>query len=363
MQLNFENKKDISAIKQLLAKNDQAKPIYSNGCIDLFYGDNFQIMGHLLNEYANKIDLVYIDPPYNTGQIFKISENKTATISSSLNDEIAYFDNMKFNDYLEYIRERLVAIYCLLSDQGTLYVHIDIKVGHYIKILLDEIFGAENFINEISRIKSNPKNFNKKAFGNFKDTIYIYSKKPKQNIFNNILQGEIDLSKFPKKDENGAYTTVPCHAPGETKNGVTANLWKGLLPPKGRHWRYAPEKLTELDREGLIEWSKNGNPRIKRYAKDFRGVKLQDVWLDYKDPACPTYPTEKNSKMLDMIIKQSSNENSIIMDCFCGSGSFLLAGFKNSRKVIGIDNSKQAINVAIKNLQNELGLFAYNIFK
>ena len=190
-----------------------------------------------------------------------------------------YICKMNFEDYLEFIRERLVLIKMLLSDKGTLYFHIDCKVGHYIKIILDEIFGADNFINDITRIKSNPKNFSRKAYGNEKDVIYVYSKKPRKNIFNNIL---IPLTKeeikknFPKIDNKGRYyTTVPCHAPGETKKGDTGKKWKGTMPPKGRHWRYNPKELDNLDRNNLIEWSKNGVPRIKNFSDEHKGKKIQ----------------------------------------------------------------------------------------
>ena len=120
-----------------------------------------------------------------------------------------------------------------------------------------------------------------------------------------------------------------------------------MFPPKGRHWRCSPDELDKLDEQGQIEWSKNGNPRIKKYAKNHQGKKMQDIW-SYKDPQYPIYPTEKNNKMLDMIVQQSSNENSIIMDCFCGSGSFLKSGIKNKRKVIGIDKSKIAYDTCLQ---------------
>lgn len=258
---------------------------------------------------------------------------------------------MPLESYLEYMRERLYIIKKLLSECGTLYLHIDIKVGHYIRIILDEIFGKESFLNEISRVKSNPKNFSRRAYGNIKDIIYVYAKNTKKNIFNEVKKINEDeiFKKFRKIDTQGRrYTTVPCHAPGETKSGATGEKWRGMLPPKGRHWRVNPDQLDELDKQGLIEWSKNGNPRIIKYSDEYKGDKIQDIWLDYKDPPYPKYPTQKNISMLELIIKQSSNEDSIIMDCFCGSGGFLEAGLKNNRRVIGIDESKIAINVSSK---------------
>ncbi|MCR8685651.1 site-specific DNA-methyltransferase [Campylobacter ureolyticus] len=356
ISLNYDIKKtEIEILEKInRCSSDKLNVIYSDQKTKLIYQDNFQAMSILLKTYNNKIDLVYIDPPFNTGQDFFYSNSRTSSISNSETDKLAYSDIFELDDYLEFIRERLFLIHKLLSDKGTLYLHIDIKMGHYIKIILDEIFGKDNFLNEITRIKSNPKNFKRKAYGNIKDTIYVYAKKKCMQIFNDIsikLSDEELLKKFPKIDKNGErYTTVPCHAPGETLNGNTGKKWRGLLPPKGRHWRSSPDELEMLDKTGLIEWSKTNNPRIKKYAKDHKGKKIQDIWGNFKDPQYPKYPTEKNLEMLELIVKQSSNENSIIMDCFCGSGSFLIAGLKNNRNVIGIDISEQSMKISKQNI-------------
>lgn len=117
-----------------------------------------------------------------------------------------------------------------------------------------------------------------------------------------------------------------------------------MMPPAGRHWRTDPDELDKLDAKGLLEWSRNGVPRIKKYADEHRGIKIQDIW-NFIDPAYPLYPTEKNLAMLEMIIKQSSNEDSIVLDCFAGSGSTLLAAQNLNRKWIGIDQSDASAEV------------------
>lgn len=314
----------------------------------LFSGDNFEIMSSLLNERKGFIDLIYIDPPFNTNQIFSISENRANTISRKKSDIIAYSDLMTDDEFIKFMYERFVLIYELLSEEGSLYVHIDAKMGHYFKIILDEIFGIKNFKNDITRIKSNPKNFDRKAYGNEKDMILFYSKNSQKNIWNEIKitldESEI-ASKFTKIDADGRrYTTIPLHAPGETVNGITGMAWRGMLPPTGRHWRTSPEEFELMDKNGLIEWSKTGNPRIKKYADEHKGKKIQDIWK-YKDPQLPKYPTQKNLEMLELIIKQSSKQNSVVMDCFAGSGTTLLAAGKLGRKFIGIDSSSIAIDV------------------
>ena len=359
VQLVYPSKKGISDIIASAHQNpalsvpvDMEQPV-------LFGGDNFVALSSLIQSgYEGKIDLVYIDPPYNTNQIFTVETDRTSTISRSKNGDTAYRDDMPVEDYLEFMRERLVLIRELLSEQGSLYLHIDQKMGHYLKILLDEIFGLANFKNDIARIKSNPKNFGRRAFGNQKDMVLFYAKNGKKNIFNQItypLDDDEKQAMFQKTEADGRrYNTVPVHAPGETVNGETGSEWRGMLPPKGRHWRSTPAELDILDRQGLIEWSKNGVPRIKKYADEHKGKKIQDFWT-YKDPMYPQYPTEKNADMLEMIIRQSSHPDSIVMDCFAGSGSTLLAAQRLQRRWIGSDISSAAIDT----IRRRLGLMPY----
>lgn len=358
MQLLYEGKKDLALIERLIAtEKASAPPIPSIGVGALIYGDNFPAMARMLANYQGKIDLIYIDPPFNTQSNFYRSEKRVAHISYSASDELAYSDKLPLYEYLEYMRERLQLIYMLLSSAGTLYLHIDIKVGHYLKIILDEIFGMHCFLNEITRVKSNPKNFQRKAYGNQKDVIYVYAKNHGKNIFNNIKEnpkcGDL-INLYPKIDKDGRqYTTVPCHAPGETKKGATGGEWRGIKPPPGRHWRCAPAELDSLDKQGLIEWSSNKVPRIKKYAEQYEGKKIQDIWTDFKDPAYPVYPTEKNMAMLEQIVKQSSNPDSLVLDCFCGSGAFVAGALRQGRRAIGIDSSAVALETARK--RPELG--------
>lgn len=327
----------------------------------LIKGDNLPAMNWLIdNGYRNKIDLVYTDPPFATGGTFGVdNDGRVSTVSKSNDSQIAYSDILRGEEFIEFLRERVKLIWELLSDAGSLYLHIDYKIGHYVKVMLDGIFGIGNFRNDITRIKCNPKNFARTGYGNIKDMILFYSK-TSSPIWNNPAFScpEDDIAKrYPKTDSKGRrYTTVPIHAPGETSNGETNRPFKGMLPPKGRHWRCSVAELEELDKAGLIEWSANGNPRKINYADEHPAKKAQDIW-DFKDPAYPSYPTEKNLEMLKFIIKASSRPGSIVMDCFCGSGSALLAAQECSRKWVGIDRSDIAINVARKRLSGGAGIF------
>jgi len=365
MILTYSGKKDeryiIENINDCKLKSLEGNP---RSISKLIKGENLEVMKHLLDEMnlREKIDLVYIDPPFSTNNIFRTSREKSNSISRSLSDNVAYDDSLIGPEYLEFIRERLVLLRKLLSEKGSIYFHIDYKIGHYVKILMDEILGKKNFLNDITRIKCNPKNFERKAYGNVKDMILFYSKtgnhiwnEPKEPLSEDDVK---DL--FKKIDKDGrAYTTIPLHAPGETKDGATGQLWKDMLPPKGRHWRSSPDVLEELDRKGLIEWSKNGVPRKKIYADEREGKKVQDI-IEFKDPQNPSYPTEKNLDLLKFIIGASSNPESIVLDCFCGSGTTLKAAQELGRNWIGIDKSEEAIKVALRKLSKDQKTFFSN---
>ena len=320
----------------------------------LFKADNFTAMSVMLKSHREKIDLVYTDPPFNTMQDFYISDGRANSVSH-VKSRKAYADKMPLEKFLAFLRERLILIHELLSERGSLYLHIDCKTGHYVKIILDEIFGADNFMNDIARIKSNPKNFYRRAWGNERDMILFYVKNSALNIWNDIKSplNNSEISRlFPKTDADGRrYTTVPLHAPGETQ-GVTGQVWRNIPVPSGRHWRTDPAQFDILDAQGRIEWSSTGNPRIKKYADEHEGSKIQDVWT-FKDPQTPVYPTEKNHDMLKLIIAQSSLPESIILDPFAGSGTTLTCADELGRKFIGIDRSEEAVRIMLERLTGE----------
>lgn len=352
MIIAYDNKQ---TEKDIISSNSRAKLeiISGKGAKNkLIHADNLSALKTLLDDYAGKVDLIYIDPPFATNGHFKISDDRANTISSSNGDAIAYSDTLIGADFLEFLRERLIFLRELLSKRGSIYLHIDYKIGHYVKLIMDEVFGRDKFRNDITRIKCNPKNFSRKAYGNIKDLILFYSKS-ENPIWNEPRTPFTEADKdrlFKKIDKDGRrYTTIPLHAPGETTNGKTGKEWKGMKPPKGRHWRSEPAVLEELDKQGLIEWSSNGVPRKKIFLDEKEGKKMQDIW-EFKDPQYPKYPTEKSLDLLKFIVEASSNEGDLVLDCFCGSGTTLMAAQELNRNWIGIDQSDQAIKVAQKKL-------------
>lgn len=328
----------------------------------LIYGDNLPVLKKLLDnpKVCHKIKLVYIDPPYSTKQIFHGKKLQPA-----------YHDQLSGAAYLEFLRKRLILLRELMSNEGSIYVHLDYNMAFQIKLIMDEIFGPANFRNWITRKKSNQKNYTKNNYGNIQDFILFYTKTSKYTWNKpHTERGIYSLEeRFPKIEikTGRRYALVPIHAP-ETRNGATGKPWKGKLPPEGKHWMYSPDKLDEFEKKGEIYWSPNGNPRRKIYADNNLGVPVQDIWLDFKDAhnqniAITGYPTEKNPDILKRIIEASSNEEDIIMDCFLGSGTTISVAEELNRKWIGIDNSKLATYISLRriletnnNIQPQLNL-------
>ena len=319
---------------------------------NLFHpGDNLDGLRRVA-ELGIKVDLVYIDPPFATNNDFLIDTDRANSVSRS--GRLAYSDTTVGAKYLDELKARLQAINFVMNPTGSVYVHIDVNMEHHVRLLMDQVFGPENFRNSITRIKCNPKNFARYSYGNIKDTILFYSVSPRQITWRPqrvpMTDSEI-ASLYPLTDDAGRrYATTPVHAPGTTMNGATGEPWRGTLPPAGRHWRYPPDKLEELDEEGLIAWSSTGNPRKINYADDAAGKLPQDVWC-YKDPQRPAYPTQKNALMLERIILTSSEPGDTVMDCYAGSGATLVQAARLGRRFIGMDNSPAAQSA----VENELG--------
>jgi len=178
MQLHYPNKKTEQEIFNSIPDIELEQINSSNSPNLLIQANNLIALKQLITKHnlKGKVDLIYIDPPFATNNTFTITDGRANTISNSSNGTIAYTDTLKGFDFIEFIRERLVLLKMLLSDKGSIYLHIDYKIGHYVKVLMDEIFGIENFRNDITRIKCNPKNFARKGYGNIKDLILFYSK-------------------------------------------------------------------------------------------------------------------------------------------------------------------------------------------
>lgn len=303
-----------------------------------------------LSSEGRKCDLVYMDPPYGTGFDFQ-----------SRDLEHAYDDKMGQVEYLEFMRRRLILIRECMSDDASIYVHIGHQMLGHLKIIMDEVFGFDRCRNIITRRKCSSKNFTSKQYANINDYVLFYTK-GKNYKWNNpsIVPDKSWIDKeYNKTDEIGRrFKLVPIHAPG-TRHGATGEAWRGKLPPKGKHWQYAPAKLEELDRAGDIHWSKTGNPRRKVYLSKDKKVSLTDHWDMYRDAHHQSiritgYPTEKNLDMLKMIVSASSDEGDLVYDPFCGSGTTLHASKDLGRSWIGVDASFVSAKTVMQRLQHGL---------
>lgn len=316
----------------------------------IYFAENLSVLATLAADpsVCGNVRLVYIDPPYSTQSVFQ---------SRQLTH--AYEDIFETNEYIEFMRQRLAFLHHILAKDGSIYLHIDEKMLFHVKIVMDEIFGATNYRNCITRKKCNPKNYTRKTYGNVADYILFYTKSD-QYVFNRQVEAWTDERakeyQYVEPETGRRYMKVPVHAPG-VRNGETGKPWRGVLPPPGKHWQYLPATLDELDAKGEIFWSKNGNPRRKVYLDGSAGVPVQDIWMDYRDAHNQNvhvtgYPTEKNIDMLKRIIEASSNPGDLVLDCFAGSGGTLVAADMLGRNWIGIDNSPESLQTILHRFAN-----------
>jgi len=327
----------------------------------LFFGDNLQALLYMLNNgYKSSVRLIYIDPPF-------------ATVSSftNRNQEHAYNDSLCGGEYVEFLRERIIVMRELLTEDGSIYLHLDGNMAFTMKLIMDEVFGEKNFRAFITRKKCSTKNYTKNTYGNISDYIMFYSKSA-DYIWNRPYEPwEYDrmIEQYPYIDEKTRrrYKKVPVHAPG-TRNGETGKEWRGKMPPKGKHWQYTPDRLDEYDAAGEIYWSPTGNPRRMVFFEPDKGIPVQDIWLNFRDSINQAqmttgYPTEKNFEMMKMIVDASSNPGDIVLDCFAGSGTTLGAAFELNRRWIGVDNSVESIKAIIKRFTVGLDVYGDYVTK
>jgi adenine-specific DNA-methyltransferase len=313
----------------------------------LFHADNLAVLESLLDA-GERFRCVYIDPPFGTRQQFVRKKTNSA----------AYCDAVNGGEYLGALRQRLVLLRELLADDGSLFLHLDSSMVAEAKVILDELFGRSNFRSWITRRKCSSKNFTRKSFGDVTDFILFYSK-TKSYVWNRPYEPrthEQERIDFPKVDpETGdRFALVPIHAPG-TRNGATGERWRGMYPPKGKHWQWTPKKLDEFDAAGDIYWTRNGTPRRKIWAADSPGTGMTNLLAHYRDPfnqnfSTTGYPTEKNQDLIKCLVEAATNPGDAVLDCFCGSGTTLHAAAESSRSWVGVDKGNLAVALTQRRL-------------
>ncbi|MHA1612330.1 MAG: site-specific DNA-methyltransferase [Promethearchaeota archaeon] len=309
----------------------------------LIWGDNKIVMSSLLEKFVGKVDLVYIDPPFTTGSDFKIDVeigNKTIPLKKqhSVIEEKVYRDTwgMGTESFLNMIFDRLKLMRSLLSKNGTLYVHCDHRMNSYLRLMLDEIFGKENFLNEIIWQRSTTVGSSKaiaKKYPILNDYILVYVKNSKEFTFNKEYTPATEKYKkrFNQKDDYGKF------------------YWNTLK-------NFSEKTYKKLESKNQVRWTKSAKyPQYKTYLHELKGNVVSNVWSDINmiNPMANervTYATQKPIALLERIIKTSSNEGDLVADFFCGSGTTLLAAEKLNRQWIGCDLGRFAIHVTRKRL-------------
>lgn len=249
----------------------------------------------------------------------------------------------------------------MLKPTGSIYVHLDWHVGHYAKIVLDEVFGSENFRNEIIWKRSLPHN-DPKRYGAIHDTLLFYTKSENYKFHQKFTKQseEYKKSHYTQRDPDGRiYRLQSLSAPHPGPPRKFGD--KVIAPPKGAMWRFTQEKIDELLKQGLIVFTSKGQPNFKRYLDESKGSALQSLWTDV-NPLNPQalerldYPTQKPEALLERIIQASSNEGDLVLDCFAGSGTTAAVAEKLGRRWIACDLSRFAVNTTRKRLLNVQGV-------
>lgn len=351
--LSYDNKASVEQVLQ--SSNRSFKLASDNGHLPITHfarnsfvlSDNADALHRVISSPL-RASLIYLDPPYGTGFDFQ-----------SRDLEHAYNDDMGQACYLEFMRRRLILMRECMKDDGSIYVHIGHQMVAHLKVIMDEVFGADRFRNLITRRKCSSKNFTQNQYSNLNDFVLFYSK-GKSFKWNRpgIAPDQSWIDKeYTKIDNIGRrFKLVPIHAPG-TRNGETGLPWRNMMPPPGKHWQYTPSKLEELDKNGDIHWSRNGNPRRKVYWSSNKKLGMSDYWDGFRDAHHQSvrisgYPTEKNLKMMEMIIGASSDAGDLVIDPFCGSGTTLEAASNTGRDWLGFDASFAAAKATIKRFKH-----------
>ena len=365
----------------------------------LYYGDNLEILRKYVPD--NSIDLVYLDPPFNSKKDYNIlfkesggieseaqikaftdtwhwtqtAENtyhdivtngplKVGQLIGALHDAIGQNDVMA---YLVMMATRLIELHRVLKPTGSLYLHCDPTASHYLKLVLDQIFGPVNFRNEIVWKRSSAHSDigqGAKHMGRLHDIIFFYTKGDDYTCNMEFLPYNEEYTgtfyRYTEPDTGRRYRLGDITGPGGAAKGNPYYEFLGVT----RYWRYSKERMQELYEQGRIVQAKPGAvPSYKRYLDEMSGVPLQDIWDDIQPVASQakerlSYQTQKPLPLLERIINYSTNEADVVLDPFCGCGTALVAAQKLNRRWIGIDITHLAIALMRNRLKDSFGIDA-----
>jgi len=362
----------------------------------LYYGDNLDILRRYIKDES--VDLIYLDPPFNSNATYNVlfaEHNGTQaaaqikafedtwkwdrSAASSYQEVVeaggrpsqamqAFRQLLGDNDMLAYLSmmaPRLIELRRVLKPTGSVYLHCDPTASHYLKVLMDAVFGAGNFRTEIvwkrSAAHSDTKQ-GRKQHGRIHDILLYYTKGQEWTwnpIYAKYSTEYIQSNYRYVEDSTGRRfksTDLTAAKPG----GDTSYEWKGRTPPHGRYWAYSKENMERFESEGRLYYTSTGLPRMKQYLDEMPGVSLQDLWTDIPPIGAQAaerlgYPTQKPEALLERIITTSSNEGDLVLDPFCGCGTTIAAAQRLNRRWIGIDITHLAVTLMKHRLLDTFG--------
>ena len=334
----------------------KAKPSSLVDTRTVYCGDNLDQLAKLP---AQCVDLIYIDPPFNSNRNYEVFWGETR--------EKRAFEDRHENTraYIDYMRPRCVELSRVLKKTGSFYYHCDWHASHYVKVMLDQIFGEQFFQNEIVWKRASAHN-DSKRYGANHDTVFFYSggKTWTWNEQFTPLPEATIKKNFHYRDEHGPFQVSDLTA--NKGGGDVSYEWKTpdgkiVKPYNGRYWAYSKANMEKMEKEGRLYYRSTGMPKLKNYLHESPGVPLQTFWDDIGPLVSGSderlgYPTQKPLALLERMIKASSNENDIVLDAFCGCGTALVAAQKLKRQWIGIDISPTACRVMAKRLRDVCGM-------
>ncbi len=335
----------------------------------LIWGDKKYVLPSLLDEFAGKVNLIYIDPPFNVGADFSFTttihpededeEGASFTKEPSVIEQKAYRDTWGrgLDSYLQWFYETATLLRELLAEDGSIYVHLDYHVSQYAKVVMDEVFAPNNFQAEIVWKRTTAHN-DSKNYGANVDSL-LYFSKTERRVWNQQFVGHSDeyLARFRNIDSDGRrWQDGNLTAKGLSGGGYEYE-YKGVKS----NWRMPLETMKRLDKEKKLHFTKNGGIRLKFYLDEAPGISLQSLWDDISPVNSQAseranYPTQKPEALLERIIKASSNEGGLVLDCFCGSGTTAATAEKLNRRWITCDLGRFAVHTARKRLLSIAGV-------
>jgi site-specific DNA-methyltransferase (adenine-specific) len=368
------------------------KPITQN---TLFYGDNLPILREHISDES--VDLIYLDPPFNSSRSYNVlfkeesgaesgaqitafedtwhwgadaertyheivqnAPSKVAVMLGALREFIGANQMMA---YLVMMTARLIELHRVLKPTGSIYLHCDPTASHYLKIVLDTVFAAQNFRNEVIWQRTATKGDAKQKYGAVHDVLLYYSKSDSASFTPVYLEADDDyLGRFTYDDNDGkgTYRLAPLDSPNPRPN--LTYVYKGYQPP-AKGWRVSLPVMEQLDKEGRLSFPKDPKGRISRkhYLQEQEGRKASDVWTDISPLQAAAaeklgYPTQKPLALLERIVQASSNEGDVVLDPFCGCGTAIAAAQKLNRRWIGIDVTHLSITLMKYRMKDAFGL-------